>query len=138
MPRWRCPECGRQFGRTRQGHECAPALSLEEYFSTGPAHERPVFDVVHAHLSSLGEVYVEPVSVGIFFKVHTTFVQLRPMTKWVALMFAHPRKLDDPRISRKPMQGSGRWFHVVNARTPDEIDDVVKGWLTDAYELEVG
>ena len=43
--RWTCPECGRQFGRTNQAHECAPALSIEEYFSTGPEWERPIFEV---------------------------------------------------------------------------------------------
>ena len=138
MPRWTCPDCGRQFGRTRQGHECAPALSLEEYFSTGPPWERPVFDAVHAHLTSLGDVYVEPVSVGIFFKIDSTFLQLRPMTKWVAMSFFSPQRIDHPRISRKPAEYSGRWHHVVNVEDAAEIDDLVKGWLTQAYELEVG
>jgi len=46
VTRWTCPECGRQFGRTRQGHECAPALTLEEYFSTGPERERRIFEAV--------------------------------------------------------------------------------------------
>ncbi len=137
MSRWTCPDCGRQFGRSRQGHECAPALTLDEYFSTGPDHERPVFDVVHEHLAGLGDVYVEPVSVGIFFKVRTTFVQLRPMTRWVALSFTSPHRIDHPKISRKPVEGSGRWYHVVNVRTPDEVDDTVRDWLTQAYELEV-
>lgn len=136
MSRWVCPECGREFGRRRQGHECAPALTLEEYFATGPPFERPIFDAVHAHLSGLGELYVEPVSVGIFFKISTTFVQLRPMTKWVALMFASPRKIDHPRIARKPIPSGGRWFHVVNLRDPSEVDDTVKDWLTEAHDLE--
>jgi hypothetical protein len=113
-------------------------LSLDEYFSTGPERERPIFEAVHAHLSSLGDLHVEPVSVGIFFKVHTTFAQLRPMTKWVALSFFSPARIDHPRISRKPAEYSGRWHHVVNVRDADEIDDTVRDWLTDAYELEVG
>ena len=104
MSRWTCPDCSRQFGRCGQGHECAPALSLEEYLATGPPHERPVFEAVSAHLRELGDVYVEPVSVGVFFKVHTTFVQLRPMTRWVALMVALPQEVSDPRISRKPIE----------------------------------
>ncbi len=73
MPRWVCPECGRQFGRTKQGHECAPAMSVEEYFSTGPPFERPVFDAVMAHLATVGPVHIEPVSVGIFLKRSRTF-----------------------------------------------------------------
>ncbi|MCY7297879.1 MAG: hypothetical protein LH616_01540 [Ilumatobacteraceae bacterium] len=31
------------FSRTRQSHDCAPGLGLDEYFATGPAHERPRF-----------------------------------------------------------------------------------------------
>lgn len=137
MPAWTCAECGRRFGRVRQGHECAPALSVDEYFSTGPEFERPVFDVVHDHLTSLGDVHVEPVSVGVFFKVRTTFVQLRPMTKWVALSFASPARIDHPKISRKPQEWHGRWFHTVNLRTAEEVDENVLDWLTQAYELEL-
>ena len=137
VTRWTCPDCGRQFGRTRQGHECAPALTLDEYFSTGPERERPIFEAVHAHFASLGDVYVEPVSVGIFFKMRTTFAELRPKTKWVALSFASPQRIEHPRIARKPMNWSGRWFHVVNLRDPHDVDDVVKDWLTEAFELEI-
>lgn len=41
-------------------------MTLEEYFSTGPTFERPVFDSVVAHLRTLGEPFLEPVSVGVF------------------------------------------------------------------------
>src|SRR5215210_5506171 len=87
VPRWVCPECRREFGRNKQSHECAPAMSLEEYFSTGPARERPIFDAVMAHLDTVGPVHVEPVSVGIFLKRAQSFAQLRPKDRWVALSF---------------------------------------------------
>ena len=41
-------------------------MTLEEYFSTGPERERPIFEAVKAHLDTNGPVHVEPVSVGIF------------------------------------------------------------------------
>ena len=135
---WTCPECRRRFGITRQGHECAPALTLGEYFSTGPPHERPVFDAVHAHLATLGDVYVEPVSVGIFFKWGRTFAQLRPMTRWVALSLVLPRVVGDRRIARKVQSQGRRHHHVVNLRGPDDVDDVVKGWLTEAFDDAAG
>ncbi|HWI03138.1 MAG TPA: hypothetical protein VNT52_04820, partial [Acidimicrobiales bacterium] len=53
---WSCPRCGRRFRRRGQSHECAPAMALEEYFSTGPSHERPVFEAVMAHLETVGPV----------------------------------------------------------------------------------
>jgi hypothetical protein len=130
---WTCPECGRQFARNRQGHDCAPAMTLAEYFSSGPAMERPIFDVVVAHLESLGPVHVEPVSVGIFFKQPRKFAQLRTMTRWIALSFSLDRRVDHRLISRKPMPHGARYYHVVNLREPSDVDDEIKGWLTEAY-----
>jgi hypothetical protein len=133
MARWTCPDCGRRFGKARQSHECAPALSIDEYFATGPLHERPIYDAVQAHLDTLDDVYTEPVSVGIFFKRSRTFAQLRPMQRWVALGFILPRKLDHDRLSRKVVGEGNRFWHVVNVASPDEVDDLIRGWLTEAY-----
>ena len=134
---WTCPECQRRFGRANQGHECAPALSLEEYFETGPEFERPIFDIVRAHMETLDpEIWFEPVSVGIFFKRRTSFLQLRTMTKWVAVAFNLPRKLESGRMSRKVIEHSGRYYHVVNIRQADQIDEELLEWLTEAWEAD--
>ena len=133
VSRWRCPDCSREFGRTRQQHDCAPGLTVEEYFATGPPHERPVFDAVHAHLARYEDLYVEPLAVGIFFKRRRTFAQLRPMRRWVQLSMLLPRKIDDPRISRKVVDLGRTYYHVLNIATPEQVDDVVRGWLDEAY-----
>ncbi len=117
-------------------------MDLDEYFSTGPARERPIFERVMAHLSTLvgdhGEtVYVEPVSVGIFLKGRRTFAQLRPMSKWVALSFNLDRKLESKRLSRKVVSNGGRFFHVINVAEPDQIDDEIRDWLTEAFLSDV-
>jgi hypothetical protein len=130
---WTCPDCNRQFGRNKQSHDCAPAMTLTEYFSTGPPIERPIFDAVMAHLDSLGPVHVEPVSVGIFFKAPRKFAQLRPMQKWVALSFSLPRIIDHRLMTRKPIAHGGRYYCVVNLRGPGDLDDEIRGWLTEAY-----
>ena len=130
---WTCPECGRQFGRNKQSHECAPAMTLEEYFTTGPAHERPIFDAVMAHLETLGPVHVEPVSVGIFLKRPRKFAELRPKQKWVALWFVLSRSIDHPKIARKLQGSRNRTHHVVNLRIPEDLDEDVCGWLTESY-----
>lgn len=108
-------------------------MSLDEYFSTGPAHERPVFDAVMAHVEALGPVHVEPVSVGIFLKRARSFAELRPMQKWVALWFPLRRTVDHPKIARHLGGSGGTVHHVVNLRTPDDVDDDVRNWLTEAY-----
>ena len=133
VSRWRCPDCSREFGRTRQQHDCAPGLTLEEYFATGPPHERPVFEAVHAHLAQYDDLYVEPLAVGIFFKRRRTFAQLRPMRRWVQLSMLLPRKVDDPRISRKVVDTGSSFYHVLNIAGPEQVDETVRGWLDEAY-----
>ena len=133
MSGWVCPECGRRFGRARQSHECAPAMSLEEYFSTGPAFERPIFEAVMAHVATLGPVHVEPVSVGIFLKKSATFAELRPLRRWVALSFTLRRPVAHRTIRRAVLAAGGRYFHVANLASAADFDDQLAGWLTEAY-----
>ena len=109
-------------------------MSVEEYFSTGPPHERPVFEAVMAHLATVGPVHVEPVSVGIFLKHDgRTFTQLRPMMRWVAMSFALSRRVDHRTITRKVMAYHGRYYHIANLRSPSDFDDALRDWLTEAY-----
>ncbi len=110
-------------------------MTIEEYFSTGPPFERPVFDAVMAGLADVGPIHMEPVSVGIFLKKASSFAQLRPMTKWVAVGFSLERTITDRRIARKVIEhGRGRW-HVVNVRSADEVDEELLDWLREAYLL---
>jgi Domain of unknown function (DUF5655) len=135
VPAWICPECGRQFARSGQSHECAPAMSLEDYFATGPPRERPIFEAVMAHVETIGPVHVEPVSVGIFLKRARSFAQLRPMQNWVALSFSLHRRVSHPTIVRKVVPYSGNYFHVANLRGPEDFDDDLRDYLTEAYLL---
>ena len=144
---WTCDLCQRQFGRKGQSHECAPAMTLDEYFAAADdpelaprvresaARERPIFEAVMAHLESIADepIHVDPVSVGIFIKRSGSFLELRPRTKWVALSFSLSREIKHSRIARKVVPYSGRYFHVVNLTGPDDVDDVVKEWLTEAF-----
>jgi hypothetical protein len=110
-------------------------MTIEEYFSTGPPHERPIFDEVMRRLkkAKVGPIHVEPVSVGIFLKRARTFAELRPMTKWVALSFSLRRAERHALMTRKVTLWSGRYWHFVNLREPEDIDDQIMGWLAEAY-----
>lgn len=108
-------------------------MTIEEYFATGPAHERPVFQAVMAHLAGVGPVHVEPLSVGIFLKKGNTFAQLRPMQRWVALSFSLPRPASHKLITRKVVQYHGRYYHVANVARPEQLDAALLALLTEAY-----
>jgi hypothetical protein len=108
-------------------------MSLEEYFSTGPERERPIFEAVMRHLDTVGPVHVEPVSVGIFLKRDRSFAELRPMRQWVALTFSLSHTVAHPRITRKVQPYGGRYYHVAQLRDPADLDEKICGWLTEAY-----
>jgi predicted transport protein len=132
MSTWSCPACGREFGK-RQAHVCAPAISVDAYFAARPPAERDVFEAVRAHLESLGPVIVEPVGVGILFKRKRTFVELRPRAKWVALSFGLNRRVEHDRITRTTKTNTAHTYHGVRITSADDIDDVVRAWLTESY-----
>ncbi len=108
-------------------------MSLDDYFSTGPEHERPIAEAVISHLQTLGHLHVEPVSVGIFLKRTQTFAQLRPKDRWVALSFSLARRVHHDLITRKVIPYHGRFHHVANLRTADDLDERLRSWLTEAY-----
>ena len=108
-------------------------MSLDEYFASGPDHERAVFDAVMRHLSTVGRVHADVVSVGIFLKNPRKFAELRPMHRWVAVAFALPRRAQHRTISRKVVEHGGRFWHVAYVARPDDLDAELCGLLTEAY-----
>ena len=138
MERWTCPDCGREFGRKNQGHMCSPGMTIDEYFAQAQPFERPIFEVVNAHIQSLGEVIVDPIAMGIMFKNGPMLCELRTKTKWVALGFNLRRKLESDRLSRKVVDYKSKYFHVINITDSDEIDDEILDWLTEAYHTAGG
>lgn len=92
---------------------------------------------MRAHVEAVGPCEIEAVSVGIFFKRSRSFAQLRPMQRWVALSFSLPRVVRHPLITRRVVPYGRHFHHVANLRTPDDLDDALRGYLTEAF-LDAG
>ena len=108
-------------------------MPLDEYFKQRPPHERAIFEAVHTHLEDVGPVLVEAVQVGIFFKRTRTFAELRPKRKCVALSILLSRRLHSPRIV-KSYEGTGlRNAYFIDLHSPEDVDEEVQDWLTEAY-----
>ncbi len=114
---------------------CSPGLTVDEYFALAQPWERPVFEVVAAHLESLGPVIIDPITIGILFKNGPMLCELRAMKKWTALGFHLGRRLTSGRLSRKVIDHRTKYFHVINIDDPEQVDDEILGWLTEAYPL---
>lgn len=139
MATWTCPDCGRQFGKTKQGHMCAPGVTLADYFSTARPEAEEIFDAIHRHLSSLeGDLIVDPLASKILFKHGPVFATLQSMTRWVALGLTLGEAAATDRTSRKVSEYQGRYHHVFNLTSADQIDPEMCQWLTEAFYLRQG
>ena len=88
---------------------------------------------MRSHVEALGHSEIEAVSVGIFFKRSRSFAQLRPMQRWVALSFTLPRVVRHRLITRRVIPYGTHFHHVANLRAPEDVDDELLGFLTEAY-----
>jgi hypothetical protein len=131
---WTCPACGRSFGRQGQSHSCVPAGTLDESFAGRPGWYREAFEVIAAHLRGLGDVVVEPVQVGVFFKRSRSFAELRPMKSVLRAEFLLSRSIDDARISKTLPMSANRIAYTVDVSSLDGVDATLLGWLTEAYD----
>jgi hypothetical protein len=133
VTRWTCPQCEREFARTKQTHVCVPGITIDDCFSGHPPGQRAAYDAVATHVTTLGEVHEDAVGVGVFLKRARTLAELRPKSRWLSLDVVLPRLVEDGRVSRHLRLAGDRTVHVVRLFGPDDVDDQVRDWLTEAW-----
>jgi hypothetical protein len=133
MSAWDCPACGRRFGHANQSHTCAPAISLEERLARLPADHRAICEAVLGEFEGLVGVIVEPVEVGFFVKRARSFAQLRPMKSRVRLIMMHGRPIEHERVAQPYRERGRRIANVVDIYRPEQVDDDLRAWLSEAY-----
>ena len=132
---WHCPECNRRFGRANQGHECLPVVALDEWLAGEESWVAAVCAAVVTVIDTLGNDHViEPAQVGLLVKRRSTIIEARPRRKWVDVSFLLPQRIESDRVSRRWDDPKGtRFFHVVRATAPSDLDDELCDWLAQAY-----
>lgn len=135
MTAWTCPGCDRTFGRKGQGHLCIPGTTIDDWFADEPAEHRAIHDAIAEHLELLGDVHIEAVAVGIFYKRARMLAELRGRADHLALGMVLPDSAEHPRFTRRSPMSGGRRFLALPLRTVDDVDDQVRDWLTTAWEL---
>jgi len=132
VARWTCPRCDREFGRTRQSHDCVPGNTVEVSFAKRP-EQRPIYDAIIDHVKALGPVHVDPVQIGVFLKSDRKLAEFRPKQKWLSASLYLARRLEDARVARVYESGATRFVVEIKLRTVEDVDDQFKEWLTEAY-----
>jgi hypothetical protein len=132
---WSCPECERSFGRKGQGHLCIPGTTVDEWFADEPAEHRAIHDAIAEHLEALGDVRIEAVAVGVFYKRRYNLAELRGRADHLGLTLVLPASAEHARFSARQKMTGGRTCFKLPLRHPDEVDDQVRDWLTAAWDL---
>jgi hypothetical protein len=94
---------------------------------------RAVYDAIMAHLLDLGPVHEDAVGVGVFLKCDHKLAEVRPRSRDVSLALYLPRRVDHPRISRVLGNSASRVVHLLLLREADDVDELVRDWLTEAF-----
>ena len=134
MTRWTCPECEREFGRTRQSHVCVPGCTVDETFAGRPGYQRAAYDLIAAHLAALGPLHVDAVRVGVFLLSDRKFAEVRPKARSLSVALFLPRGLDDARVARIEPLTTGRVVNYLKVTRVEDVDERLRAWLTEAYD----
>ena len=134
MTRWTCPECEREFGRTRQSHVCVPGCTVDETFAGRPGYQRAAYDLIAAHLAALGPLHVDAVRVGVFLLSDRKFAEVRPKARSMSVALFLLRGLDDTRVARIEPLSTGRVVNYLKVTRVEDVDERLRAWLTEAYD----
>jgi hypothetical protein len=130
---WVCPGCGRAFRRTGQQHSCH-TVRLDDHL--WPAHPmRPLFDHLLARVrDDVGPCEVVALNCCVHLAGGTAdFLAVLPRKRHLEVRFSLGRELQDPRVERTTRTGTHTFKHRVDVTFPGEVDEVLLGWIREAY-----
>lgn len=134
-PLWTCPNCGRQFINSNMPHSCG-RYSVSKFL----AGKSPPAISLYQHFSALvrdcGPVLIAPAKTRIGFQVRMIFAAVNKLSDHG--LEAHvvlTRRLKTPRFRRIETLTPKCHVHHFRIESLDELDDEVRDWLREAYEV---
>ena len=131
---WTCPSCGRQFANPNQSHACG-RYELEALFAGAAPHVRETFDRVVDAARLAGPVVVLPEKTRVALQVRMSFAAFVPRKAWLDGHVVLARTLNHPRFRKIEVYSPRNVLHAFRLMSPDEVDDHVRAWLAEAYEV---
>lgn len=131
---WKCPRCRRRFARKGQWHSCE-ARELDEHFRGRDPDLRGIFEELVRRLRKLGPVGVDPVKTSINLTARHHFGAVTVRGTFLRLGFLSEGRIEDHRIVHIERLGPRKFAHSVVLESVADLDDVVMGWLAEAYRL---
>jgi Domain of unknown function (DUF5655) len=132
---WVCPRCQRTFASEGQFHS-HDLVDVDRHFAGRPAELRAAFDALVAALPA--DVHIDGLKTVIVLAARTTFCYVVVQRDRLSIGVFLDRALVSPRVTKVDHVSSGKVASVIEVRGPGEIDDELRGWLSEAYALRSG
>jgi uncharacterized protein DUF5655 len=132
-PLWRCPTCGQTFVARNMPHSCL-VVGLDDHFAAARGL-RPVFDAYLAAARENGPVTVNATKSRVSFQVRMRFAGIeKPRRGHLNATFVLTRQVHSERLKVEAIPPY-YYAHRVVLRTVSDVDDELRGWLAEAYQV---
>jgi Domain of unknown function (DUF5655) len=136
-PLWRCPECGQTFVARNMPHSCS-VVGLDAFFERVEPALRELFDRFVAAAAASGPVTVNATKSRVSVQARMRFAGIeRPRKRHLVATFVLTTPVRSPRIARVEYVEPYYYVHRVPLRAPSDVDDELRGWLAQAYQVGV-
>jgi hypothetical protein len=128
---WRCPKCRREFAHAGQWHSC-DRFSEADYLKNKKPEALAIYRALAKALMACAPVAVSPTKTMVCFKLGSTVVSVRLMSRMVEGALHLGRRIDSPRFEQIVAYSSRSYGHRFRLTAPQEIDSEFKAFLEEA------
>lgn len=132
---WTCPKCKRQFVNTNMPHSCG-RYSVATFLAGKSNHAVSLFEAFGALVNECGPVQVAPAKTRIGFQVRIIFAAVNKLSNHgLEAHIVLTRRLRSTRFTRIETMTSKCYVHHFRVASLSELDDEVRSWLREAYQV---
>ena len=130
---WRCPECKRTFANRNQSHSCGSTIDLDSHFKTPQV--RSLFDALVKEVRKCGPCEVLSEKTRIAFHRRMSFLSVVVQKRRLLLGFVFGHAIDSPRFDQSVSYSPRNEWRRLPISDVAEIDDEVRSWIREAYDV---
>ncbi len=132
---WVCPACGQTFVSRNMPHSCQ-VVGLEAFFERAAPELRELFERFVAAVRENGDVVVNATKSRVALQARMRFAGIeRPRKRYLVATFVLTRPVESARLTRVEYVSPYYYVHRLRLAAPSDIDDELRGWLAEAYEV---
>lgn len=134
-PLWTCPNCNRQFINTNMPHSCG-RHSVKKFLTGKSPHAISLYERFSELVSECGPVQIAPAKTRVGFQVRMIFAAVNKLSdRGLEAHVVLTRRLQGSRFTRIETMSPKCYVHHFRIESLSALDDQVKSWLEEAYQV---